>query len=307
METLRNWGTEFACFGYIERILDANTECSSSVYLHSQVLTLVYYWMCWVTVRVKESENGRFVRFWKRTVRWCTFSCNTCDKAATLLGVSRASVSKVMSVYTNQGKTTSAKGAVGENRHWQKEFVVHWERLFRKITQLLQDGRTEYSSWKPYSTRTVRRELHKSSINGRALIDKILIIESNTKMSRGWCQDYKTWTSENRTTGNARVIWSDESFFTLLPTTGRFYVWRIPKEAYNPECLVKTVKYGGDSVMVWAAISWYSILFVPLLLFMAELLQGNTWTGWVIRCISWSRNYFRTMTHSSKKTIPPFI
>jgi hypothetical protein len=33
------------------------------------------------------------------------------------------------------------------------------------------------------------------------------------------------------------------------------------------------------SVMVWAVISWYSILLVPLLSFMAKLLQGSTWTG----------------------------
>jgi hypothetical protein len=32
-----------------------------------------------------------------------------------------------------------------------------------------------------------------------------------------------------------------------------------PKEAYNLECLVSTVKHGGGSVMVWAAISCYSV------------------------------------------------
>jgi len=35
-------------------------------------------------------------------------------------------------------------------------------------------------------------------------------------------------------------------------------VWRRPKEAYNPECLVPIVKAGGGSVMIWTAISWYS-------------------------------------------------
>jgi hypothetical protein len=32
----------------------------------------------------------------------------------------------------------------------------------------------------------------------------------------------------------------------------------MPQEAYKPACLVPTVKYGGGSVTIWAAISWYS-------------------------------------------------
>jgi hypothetical protein len=81
------------------------------------------------------------------------------------------------------------------------------------------------------------------------------------------------------------VIWSDESAFTLFRTSGRVYVWRTPKEPYNPKVLVPTVKHGGGSLVVWAAVSWYSILLVPLLPFIAELVQGSTWTGWVIRRI----------------------
>jgi len=51
---------------------------------------------------------------------------------------------------------------------------------------------------------------------------------------------------------------SEESSFTLFPTSGRVYVWRTPKEAHNPECLVPTVKNGGRSMKIWATISWYS-------------------------------------------------
>jgi hypothetical protein len=54
---------------------------------------------------------------------------------------------------------------------------------------------------------------------------------------------------------NERVIWSGESPFKLVPTSGRVYVRRAPKEAYNPECLVPTVKHKGGSVMVGAAVS----------------------------------------------------
>jgi hypothetical protein len=68
---------------------------------------------------------------------------------------------------------------------------------------------------------------------------------------------------EHLTTRNTCVIWSDELSFMLFPASGRVYIWRTPKEAYNLECLVPTLKHGGGSVMVWAAISWYSILLVP--------------------------------------------
>jgi hypothetical protein len=74
----------------------------------------------------------------------------------------------------------------------------------------------------------------------------------------------------HQTTGNAHVIWSDESSFTMFPTSARVYVRRTPKEAYNPECLVSTVKNGGGPVTVSAAMSWHSILLVPLLPFIAE-------------------------------------
>ncbi|PNF27169.1 hypothetical protein B7P43_G07844 [Cryptotermes secundus] len=55
------------------------------------------------------------------------------------------------------------------------------------------------------------------------------------------------------------VIWLDESTFTLFLTSGRVYVWRTPSQAYNPDCLLPRVKHGGGSIMVWAAISWYSV------------------------------------------------
>jgi predicted transcriptional regulator len=58
-------------------------------------------------------------------------------KTATLLGVSRATVSKVMLVYTNHGKTTSAK----RNNELKSTLteINHCKlgRIVSKITQLL--------------------------------------------------------------------------------------------------------------------------------------------------------------------------
>jgi len=97
----------------------------------------------------------------------------------------------------------------------------------------------------PVFTKTVQRELPKLNIHGRAAIAKPLSTQNNTKMQKRWCDDHKTWTSVDC----KYVIWSDESS-VLFPTSGLVYVWTLPKEAYNPECLVPTVKHGSRSVMI---------------------------------------------------------
>jgi hypothetical protein len=94
-EKLRNR----TCVVYIERTSVRNTE-------YPRVAALV---MCWVTVRVRELENGRLVRFWKKTVRWCACSWSICEKPATLLLISTARVPTVNSApYTNHVKRTLA-------------------------------------------------------------------------------------------------------------------------------------------------------------------------------------------------------
>jgi len=44
-------------------------------------------------------------------------------------------------------------------------------------------------------------------------------------------------------------MWSDELCFMLFPTSGWVKICRPLKAAYNPECLVSTVKHGRESVM----------------------------------------------------------
>jgi hypothetical protein len=98
----------------------------------------------------------------------------------------------------------------------------------------------------PVFVKNVRRELHKSNIHGRAAVAKLLI----TVVLRCVNDGVTTIKSGHQRTGNARVIWSDESFFILFPTSGRVCFWRTSKKACYPECLVPAVKYGEGSVMV---------------------------------------------------------
>jgi hypothetical protein len=122
METLRNWGMGFVFIGYSERISVGNTEFFS-VCLCCIVLVSKHWWLCWVAVCERTGKWEASPIFWKRTDHWCMFSWSICDKTATLLGVSRATVSKVILAHTNLGKTLVERNS-GRNQHWLEIYAV---------------------------------------------------------------------------------------------------------------------------------------------------------------------------------------
>jgi hypothetical protein len=164
-------------------------------------------------------------------------------ETATLLSVLRMTVSKVVSIHESQEDIISKKEQWAKINTDRKR-SSYIEDCFEKSQSHCSTGdraaELNIHHEEPVSTRTVRHGLHKSNIHSRAAIAKPLIIESNVQMHEQWCHDHKTWTSDN-----SHVLWSDESSFTLFPTSGRVYIWKIPKEPYNPECLVPTVKHWG--------------------------------------------------------------
>jgi transposase len=94
-------------------------------------------------------------------------------KIATLLCVWRPTVSKVLSAYTNHGKTTSAKRNSGR----KSTLTERDRRILKRIasknhrtiaTQVTTELNIHLED--PVSTKTALREIHKSNIHSRAAI-----------------------------------------------------------------------------------------------------------------------------------------
>jgi IS30 family transposase len=91
-----------------------------------------------VTVHIKESENGRLVSdFERKHIADTRLAGASVTKTATLSGVLRATVSRVMSAHTNNGKTTSVKRKSGRKSTLTEGVRRILRRMFPKITGLL--------------------------------------------------------------------------------------------------------------------------------------------------------------------------
>ncbi|GFW62473.1 transposable element Tcb1 transposase [Trichonephila clavipes] len=183
--------------------------------------------------------------------------CAGCSvtETAIYLGRARSTVSAIMTAYKKCRNVTSGKHSSGQKRKLtDRDKRVLTRIVARKRKQSLSQITSEVNSHRrnPISARAVQRELQASNLYGRVGIRKPLVTARHALQRRQWCRTHRLWTLQQW----QQVIWSDKSTFTLFQTTGRVYVWRTPKEAFAPECIVPTVKHGGGSLMVWGAISW---------------------------------------------------
>lgn len=97
----------------------------------------------------------------------------------------------------------------------------------------------------------VRNRLQAAGYHGRIARAKPWIDKCNYIHRVRWARSYLERPLEFWN----RVLWSDESKFTLFGSDGMVRVWRTPQETLKKECLKPTVKHGGGSVMVWGCMS----------------------------------------------------
>ncbi len=137
----------------------------------------------------------------KRRHIFGTLSLAFVTRKASLCGVSRATVSRVMLAYHHEGRTTSNRSNCRHKRKLSERDVRVLSRIVSKIhkkntaVQLMAELNVYLNSL--VSTKTVRRELHRVTIHGRAAIDKPLVTRSNAKCRFHCCQQRKSCAVDN--------------------------------------------------------------------------------------------------------------
>ncbi|GFX92300.1 transposable element Tc1 transposase [Trichonephila clavipes] len=99
---------------------------------------------------------------------------------------------------------------------------------------------------KPCNLETIRRVLRKAGYHGRNMRRKPFVSKVNRKKSIGYAKENER---HDRNFWNF-MIFSDENKFNILGSDGEQNVWRKAHAAQEPKNMRRTVKYGGDSIMI---------------------------------------------------------
>ncbi|CAG8611306.1 1948_t:CDS:2 [Paraglomus occultum] len=102
------------------------------------------------------------------------------------------------------------------------------------------------------SPNTIRRALRRQGLVARVKKKKPLLRKRHRIARLKFARKYRDWTVR-------KVIWSDESKFMIWNSDGREWCWRDPKLPITSQHVKPTVKYGKESVMVWACFGYFGV------------------------------------------------
>ena len=101
------------------------------------------------------------------------------------------------------------------------------------------------------SGQTIRNRLREAGLRSRRPAVRVPLTQNHRNHRMTWATLHRRWTLNQW----SRVLFTDESRFTLRFNDGRIRVWRRPGERYVDATIREHDRYGGGSLMVWGGFS----------------------------------------------------
>ncbi|GFU00865.1 transposable element Tcb2 transposase [Trichonephila clavipes] len=110
---------------------------------------------------------------------------------------------------------------------------------------------TTQATGRPISRFTVARRLHGGGLFARRPVRCVPLTPAHRRRRSLWCREHRNWRRENEW---GRVLFTDESRFSLSSDSHRILIWREQGSRNHPSNIIERDKYGGRGVLVWGGI-----------------------------------------------------
>ncbi|GFX39446.1 transposable element Tc3 transposase [Trichonephila clavipes] len=109
---------------------------------------------------------------------------------------------------------------------------------------------TTQATGRPISCFTVARRLHGGGLFARRPVRCVPLTSAHRRRRSLWCREHRDW----RDNEWGRVLFTDESRFSLSSDSHRILIWRERGSRNPPSNIIERIRYGGCGVLVWGGI-----------------------------------------------------
>ncbi|GFX66115.1 transposable element Tcb2 transposase [Trichonephila clavipes] len=109
---------------------------------------------------------------------------------------------------------------------------------------------TTQATGRPISRFIVARRLHGGGLFARRPVRCVPLTPAHRRRRSLWCREHRNW----RDNEWGRVLFADESRFSLSSDSHRILIWRERGSRNHPSNIIERDRYGGRGVLVWGGI-----------------------------------------------------
>ncbi|GFW41911.1 transposable element Tcb2 transposase [Trichonephila clavipes] len=109
---------------------------------------------------------------------------------------------------------------------------------------------TTQATGRPISRFTVARRLHGGGLFARRPVRCVPLTPAHRRRRSLWYREHRNW----RDNEWGRVLFTDESRFSLSSDSHRILIWRERGSRNHPSNIIERDRYGGRGVLVWGGI-----------------------------------------------------
>ncbi|GFW59366.1 HTH_Tnp_Tc3_2 domain-containing protein [Trichonephila clavipes] len=206
------------------------------------------------------SPNGTAFSVANHYTGWATLSRiigkleegHTVTSVAAEFGIAHSIISRLWRQFQTTG--TAIRGfSSGRTRGTtpaDARYIVLQARRNRRQTAGEVAIHTTQATGRPISRFTVARRLHGGGLFARRPVRCVPLTPAHRRRRSLWCREHRNW----RDNEWGRVLFTDESRFSLSSDSHRILIWRERGSRNHPSNIIERDRYGGRGVLVWGGI-----------------------------------------------------